>query len=475
MQQVKHSVVAKYLARHAAPEAGLARSIGRALSGPYDAVCVVPALAEPISLVNGLAPAAHGARPLYILVVNAGDSDDRAHAGNAELLVGLRNGARRVVDIADDPPMWLCEGLVAQATDTLLDILLIDRSSLGWRIPRARGVGLARCIGCDVALALCHEGAAATRWIHTTDADVILSPRYFAAARQAPAESVALTYPFWHHTRVGDEGTALALYELSLRYYVLGLRWASSPYAHHTIGSTLAVDATAYATVRGIPKRRAAEDFYLINKLAKVGPIVQPDVAPIRIRQRVSQRVPFGTGPAMSRIADQLARERRFCLYHPRSFAAVKHWLAVMDRFARDPDAGLALGGVAPELDRGELDALEAALAELGARQALDDARARVTTPAALATRVHGWFDGFRTLKLIHGLRDAGLTDQPWEQALRQAPFLPAAEVASGLPDAVVPAFADVEAVRRALFALDTPAAATAHGDGDPPSRALRR
>ena len=63
------------------------------------------------------------------------------------------------------------------------------------------------------------------------------------------------------------------LYEYSLRYYVAGLTYAQSPYAFHTIGSTMAVNAEHYASVRGFPRREAGEDFYLLNKLAKVGSV----------------------------------------------------------------------------------------------------------------------------------------------------------------------------------------------------------
>ena len=48
------------------------------------------------------------------------------------------------------------------------------------------------------------------------------------------------------------------------------MKYARSPYAFHTIGSTMAVSANHYAKVRGFPKREAGEDFYLLNKLAKV-------------------------------------------------------------------------------------------------------------------------------------------------------------------------------------------------------------
>lgn len=446
------AVVAKYLASYASREAGLAPAVGRALERaqepPYEHVCVVPALGESERLIDGLAPAMQQERALCVLVVNARDAVEAwVHTRNQELIAALRHRARHVEDIAEGPPMWLCRGVVAEATDALIDVLVIDRARSGWRLPAKEGVGLARRIGCDMALALHRDGWIRSRWIHTTDADAILPARYFAAARQTPGSSVALTYPFWHQAE-GDLGAALGLYEISLRYYVLGLRWAGSPYAFHTIGSTLAVDAGAYAAVRGVPRRMAAEDFYLLTKLAKLGPVTRPDVAPIRLRQRKAVRVPFGTAPATARIAEKLARGQAFTMYHPHSFTALRCWLQAMDRFARDaeldPEACVA---ACVDMDRDHPDraqALRHALDDLGAAGFLADARARVNSPAALQRRLHGWFDAFRTLKLIHGMRDAGLAQVPWQQALMSAAFIPELDQAAPL-----------EQLRRTLFNLE--------------------
>src|SRR5690606_7285065 len=114
----------------------------------------------------------------------------------------------------------------------------------------------------------------------------------------------ALLFPFRHEGPADEPVTrATELYEASLRYHVLGLAHAGSPYAYHSIGSTLAVQARAYALVRGVPKRSAGEDFYLLDKLAKVAPLLRARGEPVRIRARFSTRVPFGTGPAVARIA----------------------------------------------------------------------------------------------------------------------------------------------------------------------------
>jgi hypothetical protein len=451
------AVVAKYLSRYAVPEVAAA---GR-IRGPYAHVCAIPAMDESADLLDGLRGVA-GAGPdpwLAIVVVNATDAAAPAvHERNAALLADLRaRGAAPAERIADAPGMWLVRDALPG-----VDLCAVDRASPGWRFPADQGVGLARRIGCDLALALYAAGALRTRWIHMTDADVTLPADYFAAAARAGADSVALTYGFWHGSAPARDAwvdAATGLYEIYLRYHRLGLAWSGSPYALHTIGSSLAVDARAYAAVRGVPRRQAAEDFYLVNKLVKLGPVREPEGAPIAIRARRSARVPFGTGAATGTIAGALTAGRVYRVYHPRAYALLGAWLDAMEAFAAAGghagddalDRALAGGAVAWKLTEEERRALDRGLASLEARQALLDARTRARTPAALSRRLHDWFDGFRTLKLVHAVRDAGLPSLPWAEALRQAPFLAGVSVPADAGAREVPDVRDAAALAEAL------------------------
>ena len=55
--------------------------------------------------------------------------------------------------------------------------------------------------------------------------------------------------------------------------------------------------------------------------------------------------------------------------------------------------------------------------------EAMREAIARSGDGATMRRHFHTWFDAFRTLKLVHALRDAGLPSMPWRQALAEAPF----------------------------------------------------
>ncbi len=414
----------KYLERYAEPEAAW----GRELHTQYAAAVVVPLQREDESFLDNLAPALAGAggRILVIAVVNATDEAPAAtHDANARLLRVL---AERLVARQELPAL---EGLAASAVlgrPGTFDLLVIDRASPGKRMPVGQGVGLARRIGMDVALQLHQLDGINSPWLATTDADAQPPASYFQAIAAVPplthegARRVALTLPFWH-TPSGDAAIdrATADYEISLRYYTLGLAAAGSPYAYESMGSSIAVLAEAYAEVRGFPRRNAGEDFYLLDKLAKVGALHRPRCEPIRLRSRTSDRVPFGTG---RKVGEIVGNGGALSTYHPRVFellrvtlAALRHAVAVRAvdalpaQLNQQFDAGTA-GAVSSALD--ELQVLEALP---GMLDASPDARVR-------QRGLNTWFDALRTLRFIHLIEArTSVPRLPLFDALAAAPF----------------------------------------------------
>ncbi len=187
----------------------------------------------------------------------------------------------------------------------------------------------------------------------------------------------------------------MRLYELHLRYYVNRLRWAGSPYAFHTIGSTIAIHADTYAKVRGAPKRNAGEDFHLLNKAAKVAPIHRLSRPEIRIEARRSTRVPFGTGPALRRMR----ADGQPLSYAPESFSRLAEVIAHID-------CGVPLPGQSAAL-----------LEELGYPRFRTQALRQYRRPETLRKATHQWFDGLRTLRFIHLARRFH-PDQPLIESL---------------------------------------------------------
>ena len=409
--------VRKYLESRAEAEAEIAPGV----EGVFDHVLVIPAVRESEALFDGVRSAARGAegRTLVVMVVNEREgADAETVAANRELLEAAR---RRFETRA------LGEGAAFGSNDDH-DLLLLDRT--GSRALRAdQGVGTARKIGGDVALALRAAGKVRSEWIHGSDGDAVQPADRFDVAASGETSAVALRFT---HEPCGDPelDAAILRYEISLRYRVLGLAAAGSPFAFHTVGSTLAVRAVSYAEVRGMPHRAAGEDFYFLNKLAKVGRIERGSGDPVRLRNRRSDRVPFGTGAALPGIVEDARRGRALRVHDPVVFEVLGAWREGLDRLA---ESGL--------------DPLEEAVGRLGDREgralrravaplvpALTDLVEQQPEPGRVAA-VHTFFDAFRTLKLLHALRDDGWPDVPWREALDRAAFL---EVdASGPPEEI--------------------------------------
>jgi hypothetical protein len=386
---------------------------------------------------------------LCVLVVNGKDGADPAHhAANAALLDELRatlTGARRLTAPGEH------RALIGATSESALDLLVVDRASEGARFPQKAGVGLARKIGMDLALALHVAGKVRSALLYCTDADVTLPERHFdrpeLASRVEPGKLGAVVFPFWHEPSADAAVThATALYELSLRYYVAGLAAAGSPYAFHTVGSAMAVHAQAYASVRGTPKREAGEDFYLLGKIAKVEPVFRAALPEIRIRSRASDRTPFGTGAFVTSGAR--GRERTF--YAPETFSALARWLAALEALSVDGSVERFFDARAG-LPADEWSAVERALFVTKGRESFVAAIRDAASEAARRARVHDWFDAFRTLKFVHALRASLWPDVGCRDALARAPFAPPGQASESL-DESRRAFRDAEARTSPLF-----------------------
>ena len=261
------------------------------LSGEWQHVLVVPCYDESPGFVEDFCRTHGSTSILLLLVIN------RPVASPSTVNQELRDR------LACWPHEAIKPGYTLHRASESLGILSVDLECLEGETPRHQGVGRARRVGCDLALALMDKGSITSPWIVSGDADCQWPPGFFQ--QRWPDEASAITLPFTHHGRENDPiSAATLLYELKLHHYVLHLAALGSPYAFHALGSSFAVSANAYAKVRGVPLRSAGEDFYLLNKLAKVGSIHRATGPCITITSRQSPRVPFGTGPAVQHLLE---------------------------------------------------------------------------------------------------------------------------------------------------------------------------
>jgi hypothetical protein len=183
-----------------------------------------------------------------------------------------------------------------------LNLKVIDRSSRGKGWDKKNfGVGWARKIAMDEIAGRADDNDI----ILCMDGDTVFNRFYLSAVIETfekNQEIVALAIPYYHKlTGINDKDRSILRYEIYMRYYLLNLFRIKNPYSFTAIGSAMAVPVWAYRKVGGMTPFKSGEDFYFMQKMAKNGPVgiwCDEQVFPAA---RFSDRVFFGTGPAMIR------------------------------------------------------------------------------------------------------------------------------------------------------------------------------
>ncbi len=294
-----------------------------------------------------------------------------------------------------------------------LKISFIDACTDGNELPeKDGGVGLARKIGMDNALK--YFDYTKNTLLVCLDSDCEVSDNYLEVLNNYRLQSMDAGYvPFAHRfTDNEEENFAIICYDIFLHYYVAGLKYANSPYAFHTIGSTMVCSASAYCKIQGMNKRLAAEDFYFMEKLSKLYSIKVLKGASVYPLGRSSWRVPFGTGQRVARYLTHSQDE--YILYNPDIFDILKEW----NRIFFDKNALTAVDYLSFAL---KIDAnLHKFLVLNNFEYSWNKILSSTKSDEQLYKQKKFWFDGFRTLKLVHFLRDNGLPNIKMAEALNK-------------------------------------------------------
>jgi len=272
--------------------------------------------------------------------------------------------------------------------------------------PKHAGVGLARKIGLDEAVDRLEQVAASeTGLLINLDADCTVAPNYLQAIERwfdqhPPMEAASLAF---EHPLAGNAFEAaiyvgILRYELYLRYYVQGLRWAGFPMAYHCIGSAMAVRASAYQAQNGMNRRKAGEDYYFLHKFMQLGTLGDLTETTVYPSPRPSEKVPFGTGQAIRAwLQGSRPLDRAFDL---RSFGELRQLVEAVPRLFGDDWP--KLGPV-----------MTAYLQRLKVSEILPELRMHSAGAAGFAKRFWAWFDGLKALQFMHFARESSYPDQP--------------------------------------------------------------
>ncbi len=406
------SAIEKYLSLYAEPEAtflskptkanttspSIIDALTRHSGVQYECCLVIPAYNEPFRFIERLKQHPHISPVLLILVINQPESSEFSQNNN-QLFSTLTTPCNTIAT----------EKNISLIQTGALRALIIDRFSPENRIPIKQGVGLARKIGADIACQLYLNGVIKNKkstgqWIFSSDADAHLPSNYFEVSH---TESYVRVFDFCHIKDNSEISSATDQYEQALKYYQKALEWAGSPYAFYALGSVLSFQVEAYCKVRGFPKRPAGEDFYLLNKLIKQGNAIFDPSITIKIESRISDRVPFGTGPAVRAIIENQKQNEVFTYYNPEIFILLKTWINWATThlphtlLTRESSAPSWKEHIHTSLPKPIIDTIDS----LKFDDFMNHASHQCRTNTSFIEHFHNWFDGFKTLKFIHYLQ----------------------------------------------------------------------
>ena len=202
-----------------------------------------------------------------------------------------------------------------------LELHPIDRFTpeRAWR-DREGGVGAARQCCIDAFLPEADD----SDLLISMDADTLFDADYVSQMVEylEKHRKTDAVLPQYYHRLSDDDrlDRAMLRYELYMRCYLFHLLRIGSPYAFTALGSAICCRVGAYRKSGGFDRRQAGEDFYLLQRLAKCGKIAIHPECTVFPSPRLSDRVPFGTGPAIRQLQ---AGEGNYPIFPPEAFGLI--------------------------------------------------------------------------------------------------------------------------------------------------------
>lgn len=203
------------------------------------------------------------------------------------------------------------------------EIEVIDKSGKGkaWS-EKHLGVGWARKTCMDAVL----DESGDEDIMITLDGDTSFNGGYFSSVNdnfRQHRDAVGLSVPYYHKlTGKEAEDRAILRYEIYMRNYAINLWRIGNPYSFTALGSAMALPVRAYKAIGGMTPKKSGEDFYFLQKLCKYGRLLRWNEEKVYPAARFSDRVFFGTGPAMIRGA--AGDWSTYPVYHHTLFDQVK-------------------------------------------------------------------------------------------------------------------------------------------------------
>ncbi len=265
------------------------------------------------------------------------------------------------------------------------------------------GPGLARKIGMDETVRRIKQAGKPNGLIVSYDADCICDENYLTEIFNLYKSTKNFRGCAVYYEHVPEPGKAylsvhIINYELHLRYYSHALAYAGYPYSFHTIGSTMVVTTGAYIQVGGMNRRKAGEDFFFLQKIFPAGDFYHLNSTAVYPSSRVSDRVPFGTGATMLKLAG--TDDTEYLTYNTETFQELKQFLELVPICYQTGFDNISerLEGLPPAIRTWlQMNDFAGHLARINNNAA---------SGKSFFKGFYQWFNRFQVLKFVHFARD---------------------------------------------------------------------
>lgn len=162
----------------------------------------------------------------------------------------------------------------------------------------------------------------------------------------------------------------------------------------------------------GMNRRQAGEDFYFLHKLTKLGQLTEINDAFVYPSGRVSDRVPFGTGAAMTKwmnYTDDLAQTYRF-----QAFLDLKLLFGRVDEFYKIGTACYS------DIQTSIPSTVEKFLVSISFEEKLAEINRNSSSPESFRKRFFQVFDAFQVLKFLNQVHEQSYATQSLQEAIAQ-------------------------------------------------------
>jgi glycosyltransferase involved in cell wall biosynthesis len=265
------------------------------------------------------------------------------------------------------------------------------------------GAGIPRKLGMDEAIK--HFNGDKSGIIVSLDADCLVEKNYLTEIYRnfkqyrLNSATVQFHHPVEHLDASDPLRQAAISYETYLRYYRAALEFCGYPYPYYTIGSAFAVTADTYLKAGGMGRQQSGEDFYFLQKVFPLGKTRFIDTTCVYPEARPSDRVPFGTGPALLKMLakNQVVKYS----YQVESFKTLKFFFNRVDSFFKKTD------GEIESLLVGLPEYLHRFLQEDGFWGKMQEINRHTASLPNFRKRFFNYFNAFKILKYMNFVHPA--------------------------------------------------------------------